>query len=328
MGRLTLFLYEGQLLLQFLIVRFAQAAVVILVVSVITFGIIYSAPGGPEVLLAPDVDAATVEQFTERYGLNDPLPLQYMRWLGNALRGDFGVSFTYRRPVLEIFLSRFPATLVLSFSSLVLAVLLAIPLGVISAVRRYTAVDYVVTVVSLIGVSIPVFWFGILCIILFTVIWPVLPAGGMYTVGAPFSIDDRLRYLILPCVVLGLTNMAEIARYTRSSMVSVLDEDFVRTARAKGIRERAVINAHALRNAMLPVVTVIGLLLPRLIGGTAITESVFAWPGIGRLAVDAALQRDYPIVMAVTLAVSVGVVVSTLVTDLVYALLDPRIRYS
>lgn len=315
-------------MLRFLAVRFIQAIVVILVVSIITFGIIYSAPGGPEVLLAPDVDQATRALFSERYGLNDPLPLQYIRWLGNAIGGDFGSSFTYRRPALELFLDRLPATLLLSFSSLALAVLLAIPLGIISAVRRYTPIDYIVTVISLVGISIPVFWFGILCIILFGVIWPILPAGGMLTVGESFSITDRLSYLVLPVIVLGLTNMAEIARYTRSSMVNVLGEDFIRTARAKGLRESVIVNGHALRNALLPVVTVIGLLLPRLIGGTAITESVFAWPGIGRLAIDGALQRDYPIVMLVTLAVSVGVVVSTLLTDLVYALLDPRIRYS
>lgn len=315
-------------MLRFLTVRFFQAIVVILVVSIITFGIIYTAPGGPEVLLAPDVDQATRELFSERYGLNDPLPLQYIRWLGNAIGGDFGSSFTYRRPALELFLDRLPATLLLSFSSLALAVLLAIPLGIVSAVRRYTAIDYVVTIISLIGISIPVFWLGILCIILFGVIWPILPAGGMLTVGESFSITDRLRYLVLPVVVLGLTNMAEIARYTRSSMVNVLGEDFIRTARAKGLRESVIVNGHALRNALLPVVTVIGLLLPRLIGGTAITESVFAWPGIGRLAIDGALQRDYPIVMLVTLAVSAGVVLSTLLTDLVYALLDPRIRYS
>ena len=314
-------------MLKFLVVRLLQAVVVIFVVSIITFGIIYSAPGGPEVLLAPDVDQATRDLFAERYGLNDPMPVQYVRWLGNALSGDFGSSFTYRRPALELFLNRFPATLLLSLTSLALAVLLAVPLGVVSAVQRYTPIDYTVTVISLIGISIPVFWFGILCIILFGVIWPILPAGGMYTVGEPFSVIDRLSYLVLPVIVLGLTNMAEIARYTRSSMINALGEDFIRTARAKGLRESLVINGHALRNALLPVVTVIGLLLPRLIGGTAITESVFAWPGVGRLAIDGALQRDYPVVMLVTLAVSVGVVISTLLTDLVYALLDPRIRY-
>lgn len=313
---------------QFLLVRAIQALIVVLVVSVITFAIIYSAPGGPEVLLAPDIDRATVERFSERFGLNDPVPLQYVRWLGNAVRGDFGVSFTYQRSVLELFLSRLPATLILSGASLLIAILVAIPLGVVSAVRRYSLIDYTVTVISLLGISIPVFWFGILCIILFGVIWSVLPTGGMYTIGAPFSLVDRLTHLVLPAAVLGLTNMAEIARYTRSSMLSALSEDFIRTARAKGLRTRTVVVMHALRNAMLPIVTVIGLLLPRLIGGTAITESVFAWPGIGRLAVDGALQRDYPVVMVVTLAVAVGVVVSTLITDVLYAVLDPRIRYN
>lgn len=312
---------------QYLIIRAFQALIVILVVSIITFGIIYSAPGGPEVLLAPDVDRATLERFADQFGLNDPIPVQYVRWLRNAIKGDFGVSFTYQRSVSELLVSRLPATLLLSGASLLIAILVAVPLGVISAVRRYSIVDYFVTVISLLGISIPVFWFGILCIILFGLIWPVLPTGGMYTIGAPFSLVDRLAHLTLPALVLGLTNMAEIARYTRSSMVSALSEDFVRTARAKGLRNRRVVNGHALRNAMLPIVTVVGLLLPRLIGGTAITESVFAWPGIGRLAIDGALQRDYPIVMIVTLAVSIGVVASTLLTDLVYAVLDPRIRY-
>lgn len=299
----------------------------VFVVSIIAFSVIYSAPGGPEVLLAPNADRASIEAFAERFGLNDPLPVQYFRWFGNMFKGDFGTSFTYQEPVLGLVANRFPATLLLSLASLILAVILAIPLGVVSAVRRYTAIDYIVTLFSLIGISIPVFWFGILCIILFSVVWPVLPAGGMYSMGVEFSLRDRLVHLVLPCLVLGLTNMAEIARYTRSSMINVLSDDFIRTARAKGAAERSVVYSHALRNALLPVVTVIGLLLPRLIGGTAITESVFAWPGVGRLAVDGALQRDYPVVMVVTLAVSVAVVLSTLLTDIVYAALDPRIRY-
>jgi peptide/nickel transport system permease protein len=315
-------------MLRYTLVRLAHAMVVILVVSLITFGIIHAAPGGPSVLLAPDVDKETAARLQHQYGLDQPLPVQYLKWLGNVARGDLGTSFAYKQPVMKLFVSRLPATLALSGTALLLTILLAIPLGVISAVKRYSFIDYAVTVVSLTGISVPIFWLGILMIILFAVQWRIFPAGGMYTVGIPFSLLDRVQYLFMPAAVLACTNMASIARYTRSAMLNVLSEDYVRTARAKGLAQRHVVVTHALRNAMLPVVTVVGLLLPRLVGGTAITETVFAWPGVGRLAVDAASTRDYPLVMAITLCVSVAVVLSSLLVDLVYVVLDPRIRYS
>jgi peptide/nickel transport system permease protein len=194
-----------------------------------------------------------------------------------------------------------------------------------SSVYRYSAADYAATITAFFGVSIPIFWLGILLIIIFSVTLGWLPSAGMVTVGAPFSTGDLLRHLIMPAVVLSTFPLAQLTRYTRSSMVEVLGQDYIRTARSKGLAEVMVLTRHALRNALVPVVTVLGVLIPRLLSGAVITEAIFAWPGLGRLAVDSAIQRDYPVIMGVTLLVSGMVIISNLITDLVYVALDPRI---
>ncbi len=214
----------------------------------------------------------------------------------------------------------------LTLTALAIAILVALPLGIASAIRRHSWVDYLATLLSTLGVSIPVFWFGIVLIIIFAVQLRVLQAGDMYTPGAPFSLGDRLRHLVLPAIVLSSFNLAELTRYMRSSMVGVLGEDYIRTARAKGLAGRVVLGRHALKNALIPVVTVLGILVPRAVGGAAITETVFSWPGMGRLAVEAAMTRDYPVVMGVTLTVAAIIIFSSLLTDVLYAYLDPRIR--
>ncbi|MBX5446777.1 ABC transporter permease [Sphaerobacter sp.] len=310
----------------YLIRRLFQAVVLLFIVSIVTFMLIHSAPGGPSLLSNPELSREDIERMREQLGLNDPLPVQYGRWLKNVLQGNLGRSYNTIEPVGSLIADRLPNTLLLTGIALLLSIGLAIPLGVISALRRNSALDRIVAGVSFFGVSIPVFWLGIILIIVFSIQLKWLPAGGMATLGEDFSLMDRIKHLIMPTIVLATANLAELTRYTRSGMISVLSEDYIRTARAKGLHNKVVVIRHALRNALIPVVTVIGVLLPRAVGGAAITETVFSWPGMGRLAVEAASTRDYPVVLGATLTVAIVVVISSLLTDLVYGYLDPRIR--
>jgi peptide/nickel transport system permease protein len=305
--------------------RLFQGVVLLVVVSAVIFAIVHSAPGGPALLIHPDMDPTQVKAMERQLGLDDPIPVQYARWIGNAVRGNLGTSYQHSLPTLELLAERLPNTLLLSGVALALAVLLAIPLGTISAVYRYSYLDYAATVTAFAGVSIPVFWLAILLIIVFSVTLGWLPSAGMRTVGAPASAGDLLRHLLMPSLVLATFPLAQLMRYVRSSMVDVLAQDYVRTARAKGLSETAMLCRHALRNALIPMVTVLGVLTPRLLGGAVITETVFAWPGLGRLAVEAAIARDYPVIMGATLLVSSLVILSNLITDLLYVVIDPRI---
>lgn len=306
--------------------RLIQALLVLFVVYSITFFMIQIAPGGPSILLDPELDLETSEQIRHNLGLDQPIYVQYVRWLSGAIRGDLGRSLVSRRPVRSMVLERMPATLLLSSVSLLFAIVIGISLGVLAAKLHYSIYDHLATVVSFLGVSMPGFWMGIMLIFLFSVRLRVLPSAGMYTIGADFSLTDRLTHIIMPSFVLGTGALAQITRFTRSSMLDVMAQDYVRTARAKGLSELAVTFGHGLRNALIPIVTVIGLRLPLLVGGAAITEAIFGWPGIGRLAVDAAYHRDYPVVMGVTILVSVMVVLTNVLIDVLYAYIDPRIR--
>ncbi|HEV2439294.1 MAG TPA: ABC transporter permease [bacterium] len=306
--------------------RLAQAVVLLWIVSVITFVLIHTAPGGPAMLQNPDLGREQIARFRANLGLDDPLPVQYARWLRAAVRGDFGRSYNTVEPVLRLVGTRLPNTLLLTGVALGLAVVFAIPLGVLSATYRNTAVDRAIAGVSFMGISTPVFWFGIVLIVVFSVQLKALPAGGMYQIGAPFSVADRLRHLLMPVFVLTIANLAEVTRYTRSAMIGALGEDYVRTAHAKGLPAAAVLFRHALRNALIPVITIVGVYLPRAVSATAITETVFSWPGMGQLAVQSAATRDYPVVLGATLAVAVFAVGSSLLTDLAYGYVDPRIR--
>jgi peptide/nickel transport system permease protein len=309
----------------YIVRRLAQGAIVLVVVSVVVFTIVHSAPGGPALLLNPEMDPAQVKSMERMLGLDDPIALQYLRWAGHAARGNFGTSYQHSLPTLELLGQRIPNTILLSGVALIVAVVLAVPLGTLSAVYRYSYVDYAATIAAFVGVSIPVFWLGILLIIVFSVTLGWLPSAGMRTVGVPASTADLVRHLVMPALVLATFPLAQLTRYVRSSMVDVLARDYVRTARAKGLSELATLGRHALRNALIPMVTVLGVLTPRLLGGAVITETIFAWPGLGRLAVEAAITRDYPVIMGATLVVSALVVVSNLVTDLLYVVIDPRI---
>ncbi len=306
--------------------RLVQSIVLIVFVSMLTFFLIHAAPGGPAVLLAPDMSKEQIEQARKALGLDDPLPVQYARWAALVVRGNLGTSFSQGLPVTDLVIRRLPETLELVLTGLLLATVVGVIIGIVSARKQYSLIDKLSTAFSFFGMSVPVFWLGLMLIIFFSIQLKILPSAGSYTLGAPSSLLDRLTHLAMPAVVLATANLAVIARYTRSSMLEVLNADYLRTARAKGLQERVVMNRHALWNALIPIVTVVALMVPRLVSGVAITESVFAWPGMGSLAVDSAVQRDYPVVMGITLMVSVLVVVTNFLTDLSYLLLDPRVK--
>ncbi len=310
----------------YLVRRLIQSVVLMLLVSVATFWLIHSAPGGPAILTQPDLTKEQIERLRAQLGLDEPIPVQYVKWLGNLAQGRLGKSFSQGVNVSTLIVERLPATLALAGVALVLSVAVAIPLGIASALRPYSLLDQVATAAAFFGMAVPTFWLGIVLIILFAVQLGWLPSGGMYTVGTGFDLGDRLRYLVLPAIVLSTAGIAQVTRYTRSTMLGVLREDYMRTALAKGLSRRGAVWRHGLKNAMIPIVTVVGLLLPRLVSGAAITESVFAWPGMGRLAVEAAFQRDYPVIMGVTLLISAVVIASNLVTDVLYVALDPRVK--
>src|SRR6185312_4900360 len=313
-------------MISYVVRRLLQGVLVLFIVSLVTFLLIHAAPGGPALLTNPELGRDEVAQIKQNLGLNDPLPIQYLRWIRNVFQGNLGTSYSTLTPVSSLIRDRLPNTILLGGLALLLSVLIAIPLGIASAVRHNSAIDRVLTGFTFLGVSVPVFWLAIILVIIFSVELHMLPSGNMFTVGEPFSLVDRIKHLVLPVLTLLVLNLATLTRYTRSAMIEVLGQDYIRTARAKGLGSRTVIYRHALRNAMIPVITIIGVFLPNAVAGAAITETVFAWAGMGLLAVNAADTRDYPVVLGATLTVAVIVVVSNLVTDLLYGVLDPRIR--
>ena len=298
-------------------------------ISAVIFIIIQAAPGGPEGALLESgrfIDPQVIENYRRRLGVDQPVHVQYFRWLRAAVGGDLGISFSSSRPVADVILERLPATLELMFSSFLLAAVVALALGVFSAVRQYSSLDYLGTGLSFLGLAMPVFWFGLILQMIFSVALGWLPVAGTETVGDT-SLGDHLLHLILPGLVLSLRNIAGWSRYLRSSLMGVLRADYIRTARAKGVPESLVVGVHGLRNALIPVISVMTLNLADLFSGAVITETIFAWPGIGRLFVQAMFARDYPLLMGILLIGSFMVVFFNLVADVVYGLLDPRIRY-
>lgn len=320
----------------YLIRRFFQSIITLLFISVILFGLVNSLPGGMMAAYSenPDYTAEDVARLRAKYGLDDPIPVRYLKWLGSVLRGDWGNSFQSKRPALLEIQERLPNTVLLMGVMLVVTLIIAIPLGIISAIKQYSLFDHIGTTLAFAGNSLPVFWFGLMLIIVFHVTLkrpdgtPLLPGSGMATLGKPFSLIDRIEHLILPVTMLALVSAAGYMRYMRSSMLDVINQDYVRTARAKGLVERAVILKHALRNALIPIVTLLALDMPALFGGALFTETIFAWPGIARLYFNAALKADYPVVMAVLIIESALIIGSNLLVDIVYTILDPRIRFS
>jgi peptide/nickel transport system permease protein len=317
----------------FLARRLVQNAILLLFISALVYFILYLVPGGPfDALRAGGDDAAAQEaqirRLNQLLGLDRPLHERYMTWLRNAMRGDFGSSWAvaFGQPVGTLVQSRLGNTLLLMALAAVLSLAIALPVGIISAVRQYSAVDYVVTSFSFFGLSMPTFWFGVMMLIVFTVALPWFPAGGAMTRGKEADLLDRARYLVLPVTVLSLTQIAGWSRFVRSSMLEVLRQDYMRTARAKGMPFWRVVRQHGLRNAILPVITLVGLEIPQLFGGAIITETIFTWPGMGRLFFDAIGRSDWPVVQAITMFSALLVVVGNLVADVMYAIVDPRIR--
>ena len=300
----------------FLVRRLLQSLVVLFGVSFVVFAILFLTGDPALVLLPPDASAEDVRRFREMMGFNDPFLVQYGRFLAGALRGDFGQSIRHGEPAFSLVLERMPATLELAGAALALALCLSVPAGIVSAVRRNSVLDYVATVVALFGQSLPTFWLGIMLILVFSVQFHLLPSSGRGT----------LEHLILPAVTLGLFTTARITRLTRSGMLEVLNQDYIRTARAKGVSDPPVVWKHALKNAAIPIVTIIGIELGTLLGGSVITETIFAWPGVGRLSVQAIANRDYPVVQAAVFLLATTFVVVNLLVDVAYTYLDPRIR--
>lgn len=300
----------------------------LLILLVLSFGLVHLTPGATGAVDLNALSGENLAQMRERLGLDRPLPVQFGDWLWRAVRLDFGDSFIDGQPVRDKIFDRLPATMLLTGSALAMSLVLAIPLGIASSLFRNSPADYGLTVFAFFGVSIPAFWAAIVVIIVFGVQLDWFPVQGMESVGR--SVDSRAldigHHLVLPATVLGLEGTAALTRLVRSSVTDVLVEDYVRTARAKGLAERVVLFRHALKNALLPMVTLVGLRLPTLIGGAVVIEQIFAWPGIGRLGWEAVLQRDYPVVMGLVVFTGVLTIIGNLLADVAYAAIDPRIK--
>ena len=313
----------------FLLRRFAQAVLLLFIVSMIGFVILHLAPGGPLSQFAAGGEMAQqdLDRIAEQLGLNRPLPIQYAEWLWRMLAGDWGSSYRDGQPVLHVIASHIGATLELMLTSTLLAMLLGAWIGILGAIRRYSLFDSLATIGAMIALSIPTFWFGLVVIYVFSVGLGWLPAGNRYTIGDG-SLLNQVHHLIGPVMVLALVSTAVWSRYMRSSMLEVVNQDYVRTARAKGLPERSILIRHALRNALLPMITITGLHVPTLLSGALVTETIFTWPGMGRLFLDSISYRDYPVVMGILMFTAVLVLLGSLVADLLYGIADPRISRS
>lgn len=312
---------------KYIVQRLLIAIPVLFGVTIVAFFIMTLAPGDAvDMLISPGLSAEDIALKKKSLGLDQPVIVQYVRWLQEMLRGNLGYSFTNRQPVTERIFDRFGATFTLAMTAMLISYIIAIPIGILSAVRQYSVLDYSATVFSFLGVSIPSFFFGLLMIYFFSLKLDLFPTGGMQSIGKEFSLADRISHLVLPTIVLSLQNTGVVMRYTRSSMLDVIRQDYVRTARGKGLQERLVLIRHALRNALIPVITLVGLQVPFLLSGAIITEQIFNWPGMGRLTVEAINQRDYPTIMGLNLLIAVMVVIGNLLADIFYGVADPRIR--
>ncbi|KAA3518376.1 ABC transporter permease [Agrobacterium vitis] len=311
----------------FLARRLLLAIPTLLIISVFVFSLQKLLPGDPVLIMAgEDRDPAVMESLREKYHLNDPMPVQYAMWLGAALKGDLGMSLRTNQPVLELIGEKLPVTCQLAIMSMIFALTLGIPLGILAAVKKNTLIDYLASVVALSGLSIPNFWLGIMLILLVSVRLGWLPASGYQ----PFFSDPwmSMKTMLMPSFVLGNALAASIMRHTRSAMLGVLSSDYVRTARAKGMPERSVILSHSFRNAVLPIVTLTALLFGELLAGAVLTEQIFTIPGFGKLIVDAVFNRDYAVVQGVVLCTAIGFILMNLMADCLYLLLNPRMRTS
>lgn len=321
---------------QYVVRRLIQMIPVLLAISILSFLIMHLSPGDPTAMYADPTKpiSGSVEahqRLRRQLGLDQPLYVQYGKWLINTLSGNWGYSFTNRQPVLDNIMARLPNTALLAGVAMTVAFLVSIPIGVLSALKQYSGFDYVVTTVAFFGISVPSFWFALVLMQVFAHQLGWLPVVGMHSVREQYTgwaaVIDVTKHLLMPATILSLHSVANWTRYVRSSLLEVVGEEYIRTARAKGLKERTVILRHALRNSLIPMITLLGLSLSSVVGGAFITETVFGWPGMGRLGVNAILARDYPLIMGVTMMSSVLVMLGNLLADIAYAWADPRICY-
>ena len=315
-------------MLVYVVRRVLQAIPLLIGISFAAFVLMRLAPGGPMAVYAqnPNMSETDLRRIEHILGLDAPIHVQYVKWAAGMARGELGYSYRTGRPVGEIIVERIPATLTLMGASYAIAITLGLVTGIVSAVKRRSVFDYVSTTAAMVGLSVPTFWFGLVVVIVFAGALRWIPSGGIATLGAPFSLWDRFIHLVGPALVLGLWMTATWSRYARSSVLEVIGQDYIRTARAKGLPGRAVLLRHTLRNAMIPLITLGGLEFRNLLGGALVTETVFSWPGVGRLYLDSLNYQDYTVILGLLLTTSVMVVAGSLLADLLYAVADPRIR--
>jgi peptide/nickel transport system permease protein len=301
----------------YILKRMIQVIPVLLGITIVAFVLVRLTGDPATIMLPPETPKETVDAFRKEYGLDQPVYIQYLQFIGGALTGDFGKSLRYKEPVSGLFLERLPATLELAFGSMAIAIFVGIPIGVLSAVKKNSWIDTVTRFLALFGQAVPSFYLGLMLIMIVSVQWRLLPTGGR----------GSMAQLVLPAITLGVHLLALTARFSRGAVLDVMRQDYVRTARAKGLNERLLLTRHVMKNAMIPIVTVVGLQVGAMFSGAVVTETVFSWPGIGRLMVQAISTRDFPIVQATVMIVALIFVVVNLLVDLTYAWLDPRIKY-
>ncbi len=315
-------------MVRYVIRRLLQAIPMLVGISFAAFVLLRLAPGGPMAVYAqnPNMTEADMRRIEHILGLDQPIHIQYLKWAAGMATGNLGYSYRTGRPVGQIILERIPATIQLMGCAYLIAITMGLSTGIVSAIRRHSIFDYCATTGAMVGLSVPTFWFGLMVIIVFAGMLRWIPSGGIASLGAPFSIQDRLVHLVGPASVLGLWMTATWSRYTRSSVLEVVGQDYIRTARAKGLRSRTILLRHTLRNAMIPLVTLAGLEFRNLFGGALVTETVFSWPGVGRLYLDSLNYQDYSVILGLLLITSVMVLAGSLLADILYAVVDPRIR--
>jgi peptide/nickel transport system permease protein len=314
-------------MLRYIAQRVLIAIPTLFIVSLLVFALQQILPGDPVLTMAGEErDPEVLAYLREKYRLDDPIPVRYFAWLGQVLQGNLGISLRTDIPVLQLILSKLPVTIELAIFAMIIALAIGIPAGILAAVRKGTAVDYAANVVALSGLSIPNFWLGILLIMLVSVRWQLLPASGFVPPGEDLWLN--IKTMIMPAFVLGTGLAASLMRHTRSAMLGVLRSDYIRTARAKGLLARAVVLKHALRNALVPIVTLSTLLFGELLAGAVLTEQIFTIPGFGKLIVDAVFNRDYAVVQGVVLCTAVGFIIMNLLADVLYVLVNPRLRHA
>jgi len=312
---------------EYIIRRIIQALITLFLVTVFTFALIHLAPGGPtQVMIAPGVSPEAFEVQKRNLGLDDPIHIQYFRWVGNLLQGDFGTTFKNNIPISDILWPTVGNTFVLMTIAWLVTLIIALPWGIYNSTKVYGLSDQTASFISYLGFAMPTFWFGIILQQIFAMKLRWLPLSDMWTYGKQGDLGDLAMHLVLPVTVLSLGFLASYVKYARASTLEVLDQDYIRTARAKGVKERKVVFRHALRNALIPIVTILGLDLPMLVSGAVLTEKVFNWPGMGRLFVDMATAREYSALMAIVIITSVFVVLGNMLADILYAVVDPRVQ--